>query len=334
MFLGAHLCHQRAAAARSERIACGPPRAETGSAGQAEDRPIPYDQPQLSASGTAPAAASANRARGRARVSARRRNAASVIGDLHMSGSSKLLFPRAQGALQAVYLNSSGGVTGGDAFEIAATACAGAHLALTTQAAERVYRALPGETGRVDTKLTLEPGARLDWLPQETILFDGAALDRRLSVEMAEDARLLLCEPLIYGRAAMGERVTDLRHADRIDISRGGRLVWADRLRLTGDAAAHLADPAIAGGAQAMATVVLAAPGAAAQVAPLRAMLPATGAPTGDPPGDLCHGGVSALDADLLVLRMLAIDGFELRRHLCPILRRLSGAELPRPWMI
>ncbi|MCA0938846.1 urease accessory protein UreD [Salipiger pacificus] len=238
-----------------------------------------------------------------------------------MSGSSKLLFPRGLDALQAVYLNSSGGVTGGDAFDIAATAREGAHLAITTQAAERVYRALPGETGRVETRLVLEEGARLDWLPQETILFDGAALDRRLSVEMAGDARLLLCEPLIFGRAAMGESVTDLRHADRIDIARDGRLVWSDRLRLVGDAAACLADPAIAEGARAMATVVLAAPGAAAQVAALRGMLPET-------------GGVSALDPDLLVLRLLAIDGFELRRHLCPILRRLSGAELPRPWMI
>lgn len=112
----------------------------------------------------------------------------------------------------------------------------------------------------MQTRLQIEAGARLDWLPQETIVFDGAALDRRLSVEMAPDARFLLCEPLIFGRAAMGERVTDLRHADRIDIRRGGKLVWADRLRLFGDAFARLADPAIARGAQAMATVVLAAP--------------------------------------------------------------------------
>ncbi|WP_226621856.1 urease accessory protein UreD [Alloyangia pacifica] len=280
----------------------------------------------MSAPSGTPGAIAAQRARGRARLAARRRGAASVIGDLHMSGSSKLLFPRGLEALQAVYLNSSGGVTGGDAFDIDATAREGAHLALTTQAAERVYRALPGETGRVDTRLTLEAGARLDWLPQETILFEGAALDRRLSVEMAQDARLLLCEPLIFGRAAMGETVTDLRHADRIDITRNGKRVWSDRLRLSGDAAACLADPAIAEGAQAMASVVLAAPGAAAQVEALRGMLP-----DGD---GVFLGGVSALDPDLLVLRMLAIDGFELRRHLCPILRRLSGAELPRPWMI
>ncbi|NDW00667.1 urease accessory protein UreD [Salipiger sp. PrR002] len=280
----------------------------------------------MSAAGSAPTAGSANRARGKARIAARRRNAASVIGDLHMSGSSKLLFPRAQDALQAVYLNSSGGVTGGDAFDIEATAREGAHLALTTQAAERVYRALPGEVGRVQTRLQIEAGARLDWLPQETIVFDGAALDRRLSVEMAEDARFLLCEPLIFGRAAMGERVTDLRHADRIDIRRGGKLVWADRLRLFGDAFARLADPAIASGAQALATVVLAAPGAGARVEALREMLPET--------EGVFSAGVSALDPDLTVLRMLAIDGFELRRHLCPVLRRLSGAELPRPWMI
>ena len=283
---------------------------------QPEDAAIPYDPPLM----TSPPSA-AQRARGRGRLSARARAGRSVIGDLHMSGSTKLLFPRAEAALQAVLLNTSGGVTGGDQFALEAEALPEAHLVLTTQAAERIYRALPGQPGVVDTRLRLGAGARLDWLPQETIFFDGAALDRALSVDMAGDARLLLCEPLIFGRHAMGERVRDLRYTDRIDIRRDGRLIWADRLALSGDAAARLAHPAVADGAEAMATVVLAAPGAATQVEALRGILPE-------------RAGVSALTPELVVIRMLAIDGFELRRHLCPILRRLSGADLPRPWMI
>ncbi|SDE16392.1 urease accessory protein [Salipiger thiooxidans] len=278
---------------------------------------MPYDRSEMTGAPTI----AAQRARGRARLGAKARADRTAIADLHMSGSSKLLFPRAKDALQAVYLNSSGGVTGGDAFEIEARAQENAHLVMTTQAAERIYRALPGETGRVDTRLTLEPGARLDWLPQETILFEGAALDRRLSVGMARDARLIACEALIFGRHAMGEVLHDLRLCDRIDVRVDGRLVLADRLRLDGDAAATLAQAHVAGGAGAMATVVHAAPGAAAMRDPLRAMLPET-------------AGVSAISEDLLLMRLVSVDGFALRGHLAPVLRRLSGADLPRPWMI
>lgn len=266
-------------------------------------------------------AATAQRARGRARVSAKLRGSRSVIDDLHMSGSSKLLFPRAQDALQVVYLNSSGGITGGDAFDVEARAEAGAHLALTTQAAERIYRALPAETGRVETRLHLAPGARIDWLPQETILFEGGALDRRLRIDMAPDARCLACEALIFGRHAMGEVLHDLRLRDRIDLVIGGKLVLADRLRLSGDAAQILADPAITNGGGAIATVILAAPGASTERERLREMLPAS-------------AGVSAISDDLLLIRMVSVDGYALRGHLAPVLRFLSGTELPRPWMI
>ncbi len=263
----------------------------------------------------------AQRARGRARLSVRRRGARSVIRDLHMSGSAKLLFPRAQGALQAVYLNSSGGVTGGDSFDVEAQAEEGAHLVMTTQAAERIYRALPAQTGRVETRLALGPGARLDWLPQETILFEGAALDRRLRIDMAGDARLIACESFIFGRHAMGEVLHDLRLRDRIDLRIDGALAFADRLRLEGDAFATLAHGAVAAGAGAMATVICAAPGAATGMDRLREMLPQS-------------AGASALGPDLVVIRMVSVDGFALRGHLAPVLRHLCGAELPRPWMI
>lgn len=290
---------------------------------------IPYDTRQTA---TPRPEVLPQRARGAAQVSARLRRSAglsdagdairpSVIGDLSMSGAAKLLFPRSRGPLQAVYLNASGGITGGDDFALNAEAEENAHLVLTTQAAERIYRAMPGEPGRVRTRLTLRDGARLDWLPQETILFEGSALDRSLSIDMPANARLLACETLVFGRPAMGEKVHDLRLVDRIDLRIDGRLAYADRLRLMGDADATLARSGVASGAGAMATVIHAAPGAAASVEALRKMLPET-------------AGVSALTDDLVALRILSVDAFVLRGHLGAVLRFLSGAALPRPWMI
>jgi len=263
-----------------------------------------------------------NRARGRGHLRVGRRGPASVLRDLSQSGSGKLLFPRhGAEALQAVWLNTAGGITGGDRFALSAEAETGAALSLTTQAAERIYRAQPGAPGEVRTVLTAGAGARIDWLPQETILFDGAALDRRLDIRMTADARVLACETLLFGRAAMGEVVHRLSFRDRIDLHVDGRLAFADRLRLDGDAAAALSRRGVAGGAHAMASVLLAAPGAESYLNPLRALLPQS-------------AGVSAPDRSILFLRLVAPDGFELRRHLIPVLRLLSGADLPRPWTL
>ena len=234
----------------------------------------------------------------------------------------KLLFPRcAPDAMQAVMINTAGGITGGDRFRVEARAEAGATLTLTTQAAERAYRAQPNETGRLATRLHVEDGARLNWLPQETILFQGSTLSRRLHVTLSGSARLLLCEPLIFGRAAMGEVLTDARFSARIEITRDGAPLYLDSLTLSGDVAAHMARPHIAAGARAMATLIHVNPDAESHLDAIRALLPAT-------------GGASLLFPDVLVLRLLAADGFDLRQSLVPILTRLSGAALPRPWMI
>ncbi|WP_223163007.1 urease accessory protein UreD [Roseivivax sediminis] len=244
-----------------------------------------------------------------------------MIDDLAMSGSLKLVFPGTAGPLQAVWLNTAGGVTGGDRFETAVSLAPEAAAVLTSQAAERIYRALPGETGRIETSLSVGAGGSLSWLPQETILYDGAALDRRLSVDLASGARFLGIETLIFGRAAMGERVRDLRLTDRIDLRVGGSLVWADRLRLTDDADAALARPFVANGGGTVATLLFAAPGAASRLEAVRALLPAT-------------AGASSPAEDVIAARIVAPDGFEMRRTLCPLLERLSEAPLPRPWMI
>ncbi|TCO72010.1 urease accessory protein UreD [Rhodovulum euryhalinum] len=255
------------------------------------------------------------------RLAAKARADGSALADLRQSGAFKALFPRPRdGAVDAILVNTAGGITGGDRFEAQVEARAGSHLRVTTQAAERAYRAQPGERGRVRNRLAVGPGARLDWLPQETILFEGSALERTLMADLAADARLLLVEPLVFGRAAMGEVVHDALFRDRIEIRREGVPLYLDALRLHGDVAADLARPAVAGGAGAMASLVFADPGAEAHLGPLRALMPAT-------------GGASLLRKDVLVMRLLAPDSFALRRVLVPVLMRLTGNSLPRSWM-
>jgi len=172
------------------------------------------------------------RAIGVGRVTTKLRDGRTVLDLLHQQGSLRVLFPRTHGtALDAVMLNTGGGITGGDRFQMNASAGAGCHLVLTTQAAERAYRAQPGEIGRVETELHVGAGARLDWLPQETLLFEGSALSRQLRIELAPDARLLMVEPVIFGRAEMGEVLHDLLFRDRVDIVRDGKPKFADRTR-------------------------------------------------------------------------------------------------------
>lgn len=242
--------------------------------------------------------------------------------DLRQSGSLKLVFPATHRAdAEAVIVNTAGGLTGGDRFDITATVEMGAALTLTTQAAERAYHAQPGEIAEVDTTLTACAKARLHWLPQELILFNSAALRRRLTVNLAADAHLLMVEPMVFGRAAMGERLSDVNFEDRIHITRAGAPIYRDGMTLRGDAAAHLARPATANGAGAMASLVYVAPDAAGRLNEVRNLLPET-------------GGASLLATDMLVMRVLATDSFEMRQSLVPILNLLSQNTLPKSWRL
>ncbi len=276
----------------------------------------------IHATSSAPGLAAQPRAIGTASVVAKRRDGRSVIGALAQQGSMKLLFPRASTArLDAVLLNTAGGLTGGDRFDVAATAGPDSHICLTTQAAERAYRAQPGETATLDTRLTLEAGARLDWLPQETLLYEGSALRRSLTIDMAGDARALICEPVVLGRVRMGEVPRRILFADRIDLRRDGQLILADRTRLAGDATAQLAGIATGRGCGAWATVWLAAPEAETLLEPARTAIKD-------------GGGASLIRDGLLAARLIAPDSFELRRSLIPLLECLGRAPLPRTWMI
>lgn len=261
------------------------------------------------------------RAIGTALVSAKRLEARSVIADLRQSGAMKLLFPRPDSAaLQAIVINTAGGVTGGDDFSLNACVEEAAFLTLTTQAAERAYRAQPEQVAQIRNRLKVKAGARLHWLPQETILYEACALQRRLSVDLDEKASLLLVEPLVFGRAAMGEVLTGINFKDRIEVRRAGQPLYLDAIALQGNASSHLDNPNVANGAGAMATLVYVAPDAEAHLAKLRSLLPPA-------------GGVSLLGPDILVARILAPNSFALRQTLVPILSHLSADALPRSWM-
>jgi urease accessory protein len=261
------------------------------------------------------------RAIGRAAVSSKQDGQRSRIDGLRQSGALKLLFPSCAQGVQSVIVNTAGGITGGDDFEIEARAGPGSDLTLTTQAAERVYRAQYGQIGRLSTRLKVESAACLHWLPQETILYERSALRRTLCVDLAANGRFLMVEPVIFGRRAMGEDIRDLWFEDRVHIRRDARPVFRDGVSLHGDVATKLDRPAVADGARAMASLLWVAPEADAHLDALRDL-------TGQ------AGGVSLLRQGVLALRLLAEDGFALRRTLLPILDRLTRNQLPASWRL
>lgn len=262
----------------------------------------------------------APRARGKLHVVAKRRGPETVISQLRQEGSLKALFPKVRGrALDTVFLNTAGGLTGGDKMEIAVTAQERTHVIVSSQAAERAYRAQPGRVAQAHVCLDVADGGRIDWLPQETILFDHAALNRRMDVALSGSATVLLVEPVVFGRVAMGEVVQQLYFMDHWSVRRHGRLIFADAVRMVGDAQAQLMCTAIGGGAGAMATILLAGPTAAACASDL----------------DLTgNSGSSLIADDLLLVRLLAADGFDLRKQMIPVVEALATAPIPRVWRL
>ena len=226
----------------------------------------------------------------------------------------------ASGELEAVIVNTAGGVAGGDRFTLDVTVEPRARLVVTTAAAEKVYRALAAQA-TIDVKLDVAAGGSLAWLPQETILFDRARLKRAIDVDLAEDARLILAEAIVFGRSGMGEAVHDSFLFDRWRLHRAGRLIHAEALRLDGAVAARLAQPAVANGGIAVATVLV-VPGDEGTAAGVRAL------------GDHFRGevGVSAWNG-LAAARLCAADGEALRHDLVAVLAAVRGAPLPRLWL-
>ena len=261
----------------------------------------------------------ANRARGHISLSVAAEEGRTRRARVQESGSLRARFPNVEGGeCEAVIVNTAGGIAGGDRFDINVAVGAHARLVVGGAAAEKVYRSTGADTN-LSVSLRVEAGGALRWLPQETILFDRARLVRSIDVALADGASLVMAEAVIFGRSAMGETVREGKLVDRWRVRRDGRLIFAETLRLEGAIAEQLAFPAIANGAVAIATVLI-APADEASIERLRAIE--------------CSGevGISAWNG-IALARLCARDGAVLRRDLIALLAALGRGPLPRLWL-
>lgn len=243
------------------------------------------------------------------------------IGTLRQQGSAKVILPHCGDQPEVVFLNTSGGLTGGDSLTYSVVLGDDVAATATTQTAERAYKSSSG-LARVNVDLTVGRDGWIDWLPQETILFDAAKLDRRTQVTLGEGAGCLLLETVVLGRAAMGESLSDVVLRDWREVRRAGKPLMVEPLLLTQSSLTS----GVAGldGARAFASLAMIAPGAGDALAVLRGIL--------DEPG--VTGAASVLEGRLM-LRLMAADGWPLRRQIARCLGLLRrGRPLPRVWQL
>lgn len=258
----------------------------------------------------------ANRAVGRLALTVAHDGRRSRRTRVYEDGPLRARFPNGS-ALEAVIINTAGGIAGGDNFAFDIDVGEGAELTVTTAAAEKVYRAID-VPARVDVRLSIAPAGKLIWLPQETILFQGAHLRRTVEIDLHAEASVLFVEALVFGRTAMGETVTDGELFDRWRVRRSGELIFTDALRLEGAVGAALAQGAVAAGHCAVATVLV-VPADAAALERARGL------------GFRGEAGISAWNGVMLA-RLVARDGAALRHDLQTLLAALHGSP-PRLWM-
>jgi urease accessory protein len=263
----------------------------------------------------------ANRAVGRIALTAEAAAGVTSRARVHEEGALRVRFPgRHAGELEAMIINTGGGIAGGDRYDLAFTAGVGAQLLVTSAAAEKVYRSR-GPDATIAVRLDVRAAGSLVWLPQETILFDRGQVSRTIDIDVARDARLVVAEAVVFGRSGMGEAVEQGRFVDRWRVRRAGRLVFAETLRLDGAIAERLRRPAVARGAIAIATILV-LPGDEATVEAVRAV------------AENFHGevGISAWNG-FAVVRLCAENGARLRHDLVTVLAVLRGGALPRLWL-
>ncbi|KWV40399.1 urease accessory protein UreD [Rhizobium altiplani] len=268
----------------------------------------------------AAAATRPQRAEGRGHLAARMLDGRTRLQELYQEGAGKIRLPDTfDSSMEAVIINTAGGLTGGDRMNWSVTAGPGARIDVTTQACEKIYKASAG-TAEVNTSITAGANARVDWLPQETILFDRSSLFRKLDVDLDDDAEFLAVEAILLGRKAMGEAVESGLFRDRWRIRKAGRLCHAEDLALQGNVAMFAGADAVLSGKVAFATLLYVGPRAEAYLGAVRPLLEG-------------HMGGASSWAGKLVVRLSAPDGFALRKILIPIISALrDGAPVPKVW--
>lgn len=263
------------------------------------------------------------RTEGKLSLVAKRSGSRNAVDRVSEAGPLRVRFPRITDAdrLEAVLINTAGGIVGGDVLQYEIESAEGTSLTLTSQAAEKIYRSA-GEFARIKVSLKAREGSTLAWLPQETILFDRADVRRSLEADIAPGASVTICESVVFGRTAMGERVAIGAFEDCWRIKRGVKLIFADTTRLDGKIESLLAKAAIANGASCIATILHIAPDADARREVARASLA----------DSAIEAGASAFDG-MLVARMLAADSFALRRAIVNLLHAI-GSPPPRAFTL
>jgi urease accessory protein len=238
------------------------------------------------------------------------------------------MFPGIRGAPveEAVIVNTGGGIAGGDRLEFAVTLLPNASVTVTSQAAERVYRAL-NDPALIETRLKICKDAKLAWLPQETIIFNGGRMRRNTEIELSAGAELLALEWLVLGRAAHGEEIVGGEITDGWQVRLDGRLIWADRFRATEDVLPRLGNRALLADFKAIGTLIFFGPDTGARVQFLRDLAPQL----------QCHCFTTAV-CGLVIARLAARAAAELKAGLREILlqferiRAQGPFRLPKMW--
>lgn len=241
----------------------------------------------------------------------------------YQSGSAKIFIPKTYAkTTEAVLVNTAGGLTGGDIFGAKLRADGDTHLTVSTQTAERVYCALGPQAAKITIDIDLGGKASLHWLPQETILFDGAGFSRHLKVEMDDAASFLASEMMVFGRTAMHETVRQGNLSDQWRISRGGRLIHAEALRLDGHIDEKLLQPASADGGVCVATTLYVSCDAEAKADAVRSFFKNH---------DDVRTAVSAWDGKL-VIRSVCGNTARLKRLMAQFIEQFRNIANPRVW--
>jgi urease accessory protein len=244
--------------------------------------------------------------------------------DVFQQSPIRVLFPGTRGAAveEAVFVNTAGGIAGGDRLEYSVTVLANASIAVTSQAAEKVYRAL-NEPARIATKLKASEDAKLAWLPQETIVFNRARVSRETEVELASGAQLLALEWLLLGRAAHGEEMRSGQITDSWRVKRDGRLIWGDTFRATNEIFPHLGRKALLSDCKTIATLLYFGPNLDITLETLRDLATSLGCSC-----------AATLVSGLMIVRFAATASSDLRLALRSVLQ-LFGRELgPGPFRV
>jgi urease accessory protein len=264
------------------------------------------------------------RASGVARIVLRGSDGGTEVGDIYQKFPVRIMLPMIDddAVKEAVIVNAAGGIAGGDRLEFDVTALGSARVTVTSQAAEKIYRALD-RPAHILTRLKVRDAGKLGWLPQETIIFDSARIRRQTEIDLCTGAELMALEWLVFGRTAHGEEVTRGNICDRWLVRRDSRLVWADSFRVADETFPHLRRRALLSHYIAIGTLLYFGPHLERRLEMLREVAQS-----------LACNCVATMVNGLIVVRLAAEASSDLRASLICMLRHLGREGDPGPFRV